>query len=149
MREDTPAVYLLAGPAGPAKAAYVQTLIDHGVVEVPPGPASQVSATLVAHLQSGRDVFLDQEQIAPEDRDGYASLIEEHGGQWCLITFSVDHTPLATRLAPSDPTAAGSLVGATGPLTGAVEPLADVVGPLADGAGSVPSSATSSVTSDR
>jgi hypothetical protein len=104
MREDTPAVYLLAGPAGPAKAAYARTLTDHGVVEVPAGSPSQVASTLVAHLQAGRDAFLDDENVPPEEWDAYKALVEEHGGQWCLITFTVDHAPLAAWLGPASPT---------------------------------------------
>jgi hypothetical protein len=98
MREDTPAVYLLAGPAGPAKAAYARTLTDHGVVEVPASSPGQVASALVAHLQAGRDVFLDQEELPADQRDAYKALVEEHGGQWCLITFTVDHAPLAAWL---------------------------------------------------
>jgi hypothetical protein len=98
MREDTPAVYLLAGPAKPAKDAYVQTLLKHGVVEVPPGSPDQV---LVEHIQTGRDAFLDHDQLPAEDRDRFKALVEEHGGQWCLIRFAVDHTPLAARLGGS------------------------------------------------
>jgi hypothetical protein len=95
MRDDTPAVYLLAGPAGPAKAAYARALIDNGVIEVRPATASH---TLVDHLQTGRDAFLDHEGVSVEDRDRYRALVEEHGGQWCMIHFSVDHAPLAARL---------------------------------------------------
>src|SRR5688572_1299742 len=95
MRDDTPAVYLLAGPAGPAKTAYAQALIDHGVVEVPAGSSGQ---TLVDHLLTGRDAFLDQDRVPAEDRELYKALVETHGGQWCLINFSIDHSLLATRL---------------------------------------------------
>jgi hypothetical protein len=95
MRDDTPAVYLLAGPAGPAKAAYARALADQGVVEVPPGSPGQV---LVEHLQTGRDAFLDHDRVPAEDRERFKALVEEHGGEWCLITFTVDHTPLASRL---------------------------------------------------
>jgi len=99
MRDDTPAVYLLAGPASPAKAAYAQTLVDHGVVEVPPGPPGQIASMLVAYVQVGRDAFLDHDQVPAGERDRYKSLVEEHGGEWCMINFTVDHTALATRLA--------------------------------------------------
>lgn len=95
MRDDTPAVYLLAGPAGPAKAAYARALLDHGVLEVPPGSPSQL---LVDYMQTGRDAFLDQEQVPAEDRERYKALVEQHGGQWCQITFTVDHNPLVSRL---------------------------------------------------
>jgi hypothetical protein len=98
MREDSPAVYLLAGPAKPAKEAYVRALLEHGVVEVPPGSPDQV---LVEHIQTGRDAFLDRDQLLAEDRERFKALVEEHGGQWCLITFTVDHAPLAARLGGS------------------------------------------------
>jgi hypothetical protein len=96
MRDDIPAVYLLAGPAGPAKAAYADTLIDHGVIEVRPGELS----TLIDHVRAGRDAFLDQDLVPTEDRDRYKTLVEDHGGEWCLINFTVDHTPLVDRLRP-------------------------------------------------
>jgi hypothetical protein len=95
MRTDIPAVYLLAGPVGPAKAAYAQALIDHGVVEV---PALSPAETLVECLQTGRDTFLDQEGVPAEEKDRYKALVEAHGGQWCLINFTVDHALLATGL---------------------------------------------------
>ncbi len=87
-------MYLLAGPAGPAKAAYARVLIDHGVVEVCPATA----ATLVEHVQAGRDAFLDHDLFPADESDRYRALVEEHGGQWCLINFGVDHSPLAARL---------------------------------------------------
>jgi hypothetical protein len=95
MRDDTPAVYLLAGPPSPAKAAYAQALVDHGVLEVPPGSPQQL---LIDYLETGRDAFLDQESLPAEDREQYKALVERHGGQWCQITFTVDHNLLATRL---------------------------------------------------
>ena len=95
MRDDTPAVYLLAGPATAAKAAYARALADHGVLEVPPGSPNQL---LVDYLQTGRDAFVDQERVPAEDRDRYKALVEQHGGQWCQITFTVDHDLLATRI---------------------------------------------------
>ena len=98
MRDHTPAVYLLAGPDGPAKAAYARTLAEHGVVEVLPGPPAQLTATVIEHVQAGRDTFLDHEQVPVDERDRYKALVEEHGGEWCLITFTVDHAALATRL---------------------------------------------------
>jgi hypothetical protein len=97
MRDESPAVYLLAGPAGPAKAAYARVLTDHGVLEVRPETPAETVATLVGHVQAGRDAFLDQDLVPIEDRDRYKALVEEHGGQWCLITFAVDHTALAAR----------------------------------------------------
>ena len=98
MRDETPAVYLLAGPDGPAKAAYARILVDHGVLEVPAGQPAQLAATLAGHVQAGRDAFLDHELVPHAERDRYKSLVEEHGGEWCLITFSADHAALATHL---------------------------------------------------
>ena len=98
MRDHSPAVYLLAGPSVPAKAAYARVLSDHGVVEVRPETAAQTAATLVEHVQTGRDAFLDHDLFPEDERDRYRALVEEHGGQWCLINFGVDHSPLATRL---------------------------------------------------
>ena len=102
MRDDTPAVYLLAGPAGPAQTAYARALLDHGVVEVPSAePPEQIASALVAHVQTGRDVFLDHDRVPAEDQDRYKSLVEEHGGQWCLINFTRDHASLGRRLGAS------------------------------------------------
>jgi hypothetical protein len=105
MRDDTPSVYLLAGPAGPAKSAYAQVLIEHGVAEVAVGSPGltadgrigEAAHTLVEHVRTGRDAFLDHELVPVDERDRYKALVEEHGGQWCLINFTVDHSPLATR----------------------------------------------------
>jgi hypothetical protein len=98
MRDDTPSVYLLAGPAGPAKAAYVRALEDRGIDAVPTGTAEEVEASLIAHVEAGRDVFIDDELAEPGERARCKALVEAHGGQWCLINFTVDHTPLAGRL---------------------------------------------------
>jgi len=38
----------------------------------------------------------------PDLREEYKRLVEEHGGQWCLINFSVDHEGMLRRLA-TDP----------------------------------------------
>jgi hypothetical protein len=91
MRDDTPTVYVLVGPAGPGKAAYADALVTRGVVRVdtPEGVVEQVAA--------GRDVFLATAD--PDDRDQCKTLAESHGAQWCLINFTDDHTPLVGRLA--------------------------------------------------
>ena len=98
MRDDTPSVYLLAGPSGPVKAAYVQALIEHGLRQVPVGPAAHTAAALIEHVRSGRDAFLDHDFTEAADRDQCKALVEEHGGQWCLISFAIDHGPLAAIL---------------------------------------------------
>jgi hypothetical protein len=75
-------------------------LIDCGVIEVPPGSPGQ---TLVDHIQTGRDAFLDHENVSVEDRDRYQALVEEHGGQWCRIHFTVDHSLLGKQLGRLSP----------------------------------------------
>jgi len=99
MRDDTPSVYLLTGSAGPAKAAYARALADNGVIAVEPGTAKATAADLAAHVQAGRDAFIDHE-IDTAERDRFKALVEELGGEWCLINFTVDHGPLADRLDP-------------------------------------------------
>jgi hypothetical protein len=95
MRDDTPSVYLLAGPASPAKAAYAKTLAELGVAEVPAGADdATVVDLLLTHLRSGRDAFVDEDLSDPGARERRKALVEEHGGQWCLINFTVDHTSL-------------------------------------------------------
>jgi hypothetical protein len=109
MRDDTPSVYLLAGPAGPAKSAYARVLIEHGVAEVevrsaersPDGRVAETAHTLIEHVRTGRDAFLDHDLVPVDERDRYKALVEEHGGQWCLITFTVDHSALANRFGAS------------------------------------------------
>ena len=98
-----PSVYLLAGPSGPAKSAYTQVLAEHGVAEVPVGSPVQTVSALVTHVQTGRDAFLDHDLVPAEELDRYKALVEEHGGQWCLINFTVDHSPLATRFGATRP----------------------------------------------
>lgn len=98
MRDDMPSVYLLAGSAGPAKSAYVQVLVDHGVVQLPPAAPAQTAAALVEHLRAGRDALIDHDLTDESERERCKALVEEHGGQWCLINFSVDHGPLTSLL---------------------------------------------------
>ena len=64
MHDHTPSVYLLAGPDGPAKAAYARKLTEHGFVEVPPGPPADLATAVVEHLRAGHDVFLDHDSPA-------------------------------------------------------------------------------------
>ena len=97
MRDDTPSVYLLTGPAGAAKAAYARLLANRGVVAVVAGTPEETADSLAAHVEAGRDAFLDQDLDVAE-RDRCKALVEELGGEWCSINFTVDHGPLADRL---------------------------------------------------
>jgi hypothetical protein len=91
MRDDTPTVYVLVGPPGPGKAAYVDALVTRGVAQV------DTPEDVVGPVGAGRDAFLVTAD--PDERDRCKTLTETHGGQWCLINFTDDHTPLAGRLA--------------------------------------------------
>ena len=50
-------------------------------------------------MAAGRDVVLDHGLEDGRQRDEYKRLVEEHGGQWCLINFTVDHEGMLQRLA--------------------------------------------------
>lgn len=107
MRDDTPTVYLLAGLPGSGKT-YAKALESEGVVrltvpaaasdEDPAGGLDEINRQLVEHLRAGRDVVIDHGMVQPEQRQFYQELVEEHGGQWCLIHFTVDHSDLIRRL---------------------------------------------------
>ncbi len=100
MRDDTPTVYLLAGAPGSGKTTYARALEQQGVVRLATENETldQVNDRLVAHVEAGRDVVLDHGLGDREERDFYKKLVEEHGGQWCLINLTVDHTELIRRL---------------------------------------------------
>jgi hypothetical protein len=93
MRDDTPTVYVLAGPAAPGKAAYADALVTRGVVRVDTPDGA------VEHIAAGRDVVLEYGTAGADERDRCQTVAETHGAQWCLINFTDDHTPLAGRLA--------------------------------------------------
>ena len=101
MRDDTPTVYLLAGPAGPGKTAYARALEAHGVVRLPNAAAlPETGRLLVEHSAAGRDVLLEHTLAQAGEREDLQRLVEEHGAQWCLVNFGVDHADLARRLEP-------------------------------------------------
>jgi hypothetical protein len=97
MRDDTPTVYLLAGPLEADRTTYAAALADHGVIRLTgvPDPRQE----LVDHVRAGRDVVLEDGLSDREDREAYQRLVEDSGGQWCVIHFSTDHTELLRRLA--------------------------------------------------
>jgi predicted kinase len=123
MRDETPTVYLLAGLPGSGKTTYAKALESEGVVRLAVDEAIQarhgtfgvdypseehfdhlasvlkeIDKQLIDHVEAGRDVVLDHGLGQRDERDFYKRLVEEHGGQWCLIHFSVDHTELIRRL---------------------------------------------------
>jgi len=123
MHSAIPTVYLLAGQPGSGKTTYAKALEAGGVVRLAvaeetqarhgaPGvdyPASEhddrqqvvlaeLSQLLVAHVLAGRDVVLDHGLGHRTERDFYKQLVEDNGGQWFLINFTLDHSELIRQL---------------------------------------------------
>ena len=94
MHDNAPTVYLLAGSANIGARTYANLLAARGVVRLEPADCD----ALADHVDAGRDVVLEAE---PADRDRYKQLVEEHGGQWCVIHFSDDHLGTVRRLGRS------------------------------------------------
>jgi predicted kinase len=101
MRDDTPTVYLLAGPSGPGKTAYVQALAERGVVRLAAGTAltDETAAALVTQLEAGRDVMVEYDSADQSERDRCQHLADEAHAAAMIINFSRDHDALSPRLA--------------------------------------------------
>ena len=93
MREDTPTVYLLAGPPGPGKIAYIRALEERGVhrLQAESELSDETAATLVEHLESGRDVLLDYAKADQPERDRIQCLAHTAAAESLTINFSIDH----------------------------------------------------------
>ena len=97
MREDTPTVYLLAGPSGPGKVAYVKALEERGVHRLRAGTElpEETAAALVEHLESGRDVLVEYERADQAERDRMQRLADGARAQSLIVNFTLDHDQLA------------------------------------------------------
>jgi hypothetical protein len=99
MREDTPTVYLLAGPSGPGKTAYIRALEERGVhrlradTELP----EETAATLVEHLEGGRDVLVEYDTADQPERDRIQRLADKAHARSVAVNFTIDHDQLAAR----------------------------------------------------
>ena len=91
MHDNAPTVYLLAGPASVGARRYANLLAVQGVIRLEPADRD----ALADHVDAGRDVVLESEAA---DREHDKRLVEEHGGQWCVIHFSDDHLDTVQRL---------------------------------------------------
>jgi hypothetical protein len=96
MRDDPPTVYLLAGPPDTGKAIYAKALEAQGAILLS-GYDDEIDKRLVDFVEAGRDVVLEHD-LDESERARYKRLIEEHGAQWCLINFTVEHADLLRRL---------------------------------------------------
>jgi hypothetical protein len=99
MREDTPTVYLLAGPSGPGKTAYIQALEERGVhrLRADTELSQDTAAALVEHLESGRDVLVEYDTAYQPERDRIQRLADSSRAQSVAVNFSIDHDHLARR----------------------------------------------------
>jgi len=105
MHDHAPTVYLLAGSAAPS---YAEVLVAQGVDRLDPddgcdGGRDQLGARLVEYIDAGRDVVLGDGLGEPADRDFYKRLVEEHGGEWCVIHISTEHAAAVQRLQDAQP----------------------------------------------
>jgi hypothetical protein len=99
MREDTPTVYLLAGPAGPGKTAYIQALEERGVhrLRADTELSEETAAALVDHLESGRDVLVEYDSAGQPERDRIQRLADASRAQSLTVHFTIDHDQFAAR----------------------------------------------------
>ena len=105
MRDDTPTVYLLAGTSTDAARTYARMLEAQGVVRLfdGAGAGADLGPMLAEHVLAGRDVVVDEGLDDPDARAYYQRLVEEHGGQWCVMHMSSDHASALRRLSEPGP----------------------------------------------
>jgi hypothetical protein len=99
MREDTPTVYLLAGPPGPGKAAYIRTLEERAVhrLRADTELSEETAAALVEYLESGRDVLVEYDTADQPERDRIQRLADTSHARSVAVNFTIDHDHLAAR----------------------------------------------------
>jgi predicted kinase len=90
MRDDTPIVYLLAGPSGPGKDAYVQALTERGVQRLQVGTelTDESAAAVAAHLESGRDVLVDYASATRDERSRLRLLADASRAESLIVNFA-------------------------------------------------------------
>jgi hypothetical protein len=100
MREDTPTVYLLAGPSGPGKTAYIKALEERGVprLQADTEMSDETAAAVVGHLESGRDIMIEYTRADQSERDRVQRLADTSSAQSLTINFSIDHDHLARHV---------------------------------------------------
>lgn len=118
-----PTVYLLAGVTGSGKTTYAKALAAQGVrrlsvdeqvharhgrygIDYPEHHYFDLERPILAEVHDqlqqlvhdGHDVVLDHGLWRRADRDLYKKLVEQAGGQWRLLYFSVGRDELLHRL---------------------------------------------------
>jgi predicted kinase len=99
MRDDTPTVYLLAGPSGPGKSAYIRALEERGVdrLRADTELSEETAAALVEHLESGHDVLVEYDTADQPERDRVQRLADSARARSVAVNFTIDHDQLAAR----------------------------------------------------